>query len=218
MEDSAWTEVEVDFTNLISRITAAPTTPGVACRIIAVDGCGGAGKTRLATYLSDAIGCPIVHTDDFASPTCPLDWYQRAISEFLEPVCAGRVSSFRRTDWICNGKPGDILTVNPSPLIIFEGVSASRRAFDRFLTFRLWVATPRTIRLQRGILRDGEAMRAQWLRWMDEEDSYVAAEHPDKRADVIVSGNSQLLYDPFQFFIARVRTDRVDEWARITAS
>jgi uridine kinase len=204
---AAVNEQLVPLSDLIARIRAAPIPPDVATRIIAVDGCGGSGKSTFAAYLSAALGaCPTVHTDDFASWDHPLDWYPRVISELLEPIAANQRATFRRTDWV-RGGPGDLVTIDPTPLLILEGVSASRSAFTRFLTFRIWIETAREVRLQRGIQRDGEAMRSQWIQWMDQEDRYVAEERPDQHADVIVSGKSETAYDSTQVFLAYTRSD-----------
>lgn len=72
--------------------------------------------------------------------------------------------------------------------IICEGVSASRRAFRKYLAFAVWVELPRVERLRRGLARDGEDAREQWLTWMAGEDEYVARESPDQFADLIVDG------------------------------
>ncbi|MBT7203398.1 MAG: hypothetical protein HN867_07910, partial [Deltaproteobacteria bacterium] len=56
-------------------------------RIVAIDGCGGAGKSTLATKLAVLLDdCPVIHTDDFASWDHPLDWYPRMIAQVLEPL------------------------------------------------------------------------------------------------------------------------------------
>jgi uridine kinase len=68
-------------------------------------------------------------------------------------------------------------------------VSASRKAFRPFLALAVWVATPRDVRLRRGLERDGQAAYDQWLEWMGEEDAFVARERPDEFADLIVSGS-----------------------------
>ena len=58
-----------------------------------------------------------------------------------------------------------------------------------FWDLTIWVDTPRTIRLARGIQRDGEARQSQWTDvWMPEEDVYIAAQLPAERADLIVNG------------------------------
>ena len=76
----------------------------------------------------------------------------------------------------------------PVPYVILEGVSASREAFRPYLCYTIWVETPREERLRRGLERDGLEARGLWDEWMAEEDAYVEREHPDQRADIVVSG------------------------------
>lgn len=71
--------------------------------------------------------------------------------------------------------------------LVLEGVSASREAFAPYLSLR-WVSTPRRERLRRGLERDGLGALSLWQEWMAQEDDYIAAEHPDERADLHVSG------------------------------
>jgi hypothetical protein len=48
------------------------------------------------------------------------------------------------------------------------------------------------LRLQRGVERDGEQLRAQWEKWMAAEDQYVHRERPDQSADLVLPGDSNL--------------------------
>src|SRR5207248_7862739 len=57
----------MDFEDLVRRIRQTSAPPGVATKIVAVDGHGGAGKTTLAARLANALGCEVIQTDDFAS-------------------------------------------------------------------------------------------------------------------------------------------------------
>src|SRR6266699_2945133 len=75
-------------------------------------------------------------------------------------------------------------------IVIVEGVSSTRTELGDCWDLTVWVDTPRAIRLVRGIRRDGEARRSQWTQvWMPEEDAYIAAQHPEQRADLIFFGS-----------------------------
>ena len=76
--------------------------------------------------------------------------------------------------------------------MLLEGVTAIRRAFRPYLAYTIWIETDRSLRLQRGIERDGEDSRAQWERWMQEEDQYIEAEQPAKTADLVLRGDKDL--------------------------
>lgn len=158
--------------------------------IVGIDGCGGAGKSSLAAAVSAALGgVPVVPTDDFASWEDPIGWWPRLIDQVLEPLALGHSAKYQRYDWQ-RRTLAEWRTVPCEPVILVEGVTATRRAFRPYLTFAVWVETARTERLRRGLQRDGDAMAAQWAAWMDEEDRYVADERPDLHADAVVRGDA----------------------------
>lgn len=155
-------------------------------KIVAVDGPGGAGKSTLAEQLAAALGnAPVVHTDDFASWDNPLDWWPRLLKDVLEPLFRGETARYRRTNW-SDDEREEWEEVAPSEFVILEGVSASREAFQPFLTYSIWVDAPRDLRLRRGLERDGADARARWEEWMAEEDRYVEQERPQQRADLVL--------------------------------
>jgi uridine kinase len=175
------------YVELAARIHALPGEN----RLVAIDGCGGAGKSTVAAGLAAALGgCPILHTDDFASWEQPLDWWPRMLLEAIQPLARGEPARFRRHDWTAN-RLGDELIVDPAPIVLVEGVSASRIEWAHLLSFVIWVAAPRELRLRRGLDRDGEGALPQWENWMADEDAYVARDRPDTRADVVVDGSSE---------------------------
>jgi uridine kinase len=158
-------------------------------RVVAVDGLGGAGKSTFAERLALELGgAQIVHTDDFASWENPVDWWPRLVDEVLRPLFENRRASFVPNDW--EGPPKSEVAVEPGGFVVLEGVTASREAFRPYLTYAIWIETPRELRLRRGLERDGEAARAQWESWMAAEDDYVARERPDLRADAVVRGDA----------------------------
>ena len=72
---------------LIDLIESATPAMGMSTSIVAIDGCGCAGKSTFAALLSALLGdCPIVHTDDFASSEVPLNWYPRLLEQVFEPL------------------------------------------------------------------------------------------------------------------------------------
>jgi uridine kinase len=73
--------------------------------------------------------------------------------------------------------------------VIVEGVTASRAEFRPYLAFSIWIETPRELRLERGLARDGVSALAQWQAWMAVEDRYVERERPAEHADVVLPGS-----------------------------
>jgi uridine kinase len=175
----------IRFADLADDIRARPG----AVRLVGIDGCGGAGKSTFAARLSEALGdAPVVHTDDFASHEVPTEWWPRMLQLVIDPLLSGEPASYRPYDWNTRRFADDAITVEPSDVVLIEGVGATRKAWRDRLALRVWVDCPRDLRLQRGIERDGEELRQFWLKWMRAEDDYLAAEHPHAYADAIVNG------------------------------
>ncbi len=177
--------------SLLDEVRGSRAPAGVRTRIVAVDGPGGAGKTTLALWLAEQLDAQVIQTDDFASWENPIDWWPRLLELALEPLAAGEPASYEPTSW--GGEERAPVQIEPSGTVILEGVSASRDAFQPFLAYSLWVETPRELRLQRGLERDGLDARAQWEQWMEEEDRYIERERPAERADMVVRGDRDLL-------------------------
>jgi uridine kinase len=170
-------------------------------RLVGVDGCGGAGKTTFAARLSAAAGgAPVVHTDDFASWEQPIEWWPRMLSEVIDPLLRGEPATFRPYDWVERAASASI-TVQPAPLVVVEGVGATRRAWRDRLVARIWVEAPRGERLRRGLERDGAHMAGFWQWWMAAEDRYVLEERPDLHADLRVAGDPDVPHDPDTEFV-----------------
>lgn len=111
--------------NLDHVATAILATPGPV-RLVAVDGPGGSGKSTLAALLAANLAdAPVIHTDDFASAKNPIDWWPRLKQQVVDPLVIGEAARYRRYDW-----PSESLAewniVEPSPVVIIEGVSAGR--------------------------------------------------------------------------------------------
>ncbi len=171
-------------------LRAKPVTPGLSCKVRATDGPGGVGKSALAARVSEALGgLPVVHTDDFASWENQFDWYRRLLDQVLRPLADGGPARYQRFDWERNVL-AEWHEVAPSPFLILEGVSASREAFRPYLTASVWIHTDRAERLRRGLHRDGAEALPRWREWMASEDDNIAREQPDRRADLIINGES----------------------------
>jgi uridine kinase len=182
----------VSIAGIVGEIQAVPAPDGMVTPIVAIDGPGGSGKSTLAGRLSEALGgAALVHTDDFASWDNPLDWWPRLIEQVLKPLALNRAARYQRYDWDLR-QLAEWHVLSPAAYLVLEGVSASRQAFRPYLSYSIWVETPRAERLRRGLERDGEALRAQWEQWMIEEDAYVEREQPRRSASVIVSGTERL--------------------------
>ncbi|MFZ4509036.1 MAG: uridine kinase family protein [Fimbriimonas sp.] len=153
--------------------------------VVAIDGCGGAGKSTLAAALAREFPeSGIIHTDDFASWDVPLDWWPRLLDQVLIPLSQGKPARYQRSDWGTRtlAEWHDF----SAPILLLEGVSSSRREFRPYLSYAIWVDCPAEVRLARGLARDGDAMLDQWLAWMAAEDTYVAQHQPLEHANWVV--------------------------------
>jgi uridine kinase len=158
-------------------------------RVVGIDGCGGAGKSTLASELSRLLAAaPIIQTDDFASWEDPLGWAPRFLRQVLQPISRNEPAYYQRYDWVKRAL-GEWIAVGPASIVLIEGVSATRQAFRPYLALSIWVETDRAERQRRGLARDGNPMADHWAAWMADEDAYVARENPGQRAHVVVRGD-----------------------------
>lgn len=188
---------------LVSRISELAAAQPLV--LVAVDGQGGAGKSRWAAALAEALQhhtcAAIVSIDDFFLPSAErpserpgpiggdFDW-PRLRDEVLVPLRSGRTARFRRYDWQLDAL-AEAHEVPPRGVVIVEGVYAARRELAALYDLRVWVACPREVRLARGLERDGEEARELWERdWMPAEDRYVSEHRPEELADVVVDGDA----------------------------
>jgi hypothetical protein len=90
--------------------------------------------------------------------------------------------------------------------LIIEGVGASQSSVRPELDVIIWVETPQSARESRDASRiaAGETSAASYVRWMVEENTYMAAERPWEFADLIVDGRGGLDADQEKKIIFRV--------------
>ena len=156
-------------------------------RWVGIDGKGAAGKTTLAAAVAAVLpGAVVVHVDDFARPAVATWERHRFVAEVLTPLAAGGPARYVRWDWDTDA-PGGWGEVPVGVPVVVEGVSSTDVRLGVPWDVTLWLEVPESVRLERAIDRDGEAMREQWVaRWMPEEDAYEAAQRPQERVDAVV--------------------------------
>jgi uridine kinase len=175
-------------------------------RFVAVDGCGGAGKSTFADRLAAAAaGAPVIRTDDFASWDEPMNWWPRLLHEAIEPLADGRAASYQRSAWDPSQPRTDNVRIEPAPIVLIEGVSAGRSEWRDRLAYSIWVEAPRDLRLKRGLDRDGPNAKSKWAEWMVAEDTYISREDPITNADLVVDGAPTDAYDPAAEFVVLSR-------------
>jgi uridine kinase len=157
-------------------------------RLVLIDGPAGSGKTVLGTRLAAALGCGVIHGDDMYEGWTGLPTLWETLGEqVLNPLARGKSARFRRWDW-ARGERGDWIEVPAAPLLVIEGVGVAGRRARAYASLVIYVEAPWDVRLERGIERDGEAMREHWLQWEASEGRILRSEGTRKAADVVVDG------------------------------
>lgn len=179
-------------------------TPAGRPRVVAVDGRGGGGKSTLAARLSALwAGSVVVHTDDVAWWHSRFGWDDLMVEGILLPLHAGRDVHYQPPAWAPRGRSGHIDVPAGAPMVIIEGVGASRREVTHLIDAAVWVQSDfeqaRRRGVRRDMLRDGltpENAEREWQEWQDEEVPFLLADRPWERAGFIVAGTPELPHDP----------------------
>lgn len=173
--------------SLAAEVRARPARLGDV-RLVCVDGPAGSGKTSLATRLAGVLDGAVVHLDDLYEGWAGLDGVEpRLLSQVLDPVAEGGTARYRRYDWL-SGELTDWVEVPAAAVLVVEGCGSAARAVRRCASLVVWVEAPADVRLERGLSRDGEDLRDEWLRWMGRESVHFAREGTRESADVVVDG------------------------------
>lgn len=179
---------------LLEKLLATqPKVGGVT--FIAVDGHGGSGKSTLAKILAKKLNAQTIHTDDFAGWDNPLNWYPNVIEKVFEPIANGaKTLSYQPASWWENHHPEPVVNQPVTDIMILEGVSSSRKEFRDYVSFSIFVDTPKDVCLQRGVERDlstgksEEEITEMWEKWFEEESKYIQRDNPKGHADLVVDG------------------------------
>lgn len=159
-------------------------------RLVCIDGPAGSGKTSFAARLverfaADPVRAVTVHLDDLYEGWSGLEGtlWERLTAQVLEPLRAGAPGRYQRYDWV-TGAFADWVDVPVPDVLVLEGCGAARRAAAPDAVLTVWVEAPAELRLARGLERDGEAMRDEWMAWTVRETAHFAREQTRARADV----------------------------------
>ncbi len=164
-----------------------------AGRLICIDGPAGSGKTTLAAACAAGAGddAHVVHMDDLYPGWSGLRAVDAQLADLLVPLARGTAGTYRRYDWVA-GRFAEQVTVDPTPLLVVEGVGSGAARFADLVTVLVWVEAPYDLRLQRGLARDGDAFAPHWEQWARDESELFAREQTRERADAVVDGTRPL--------------------------
>jgi uridine kinase len=170
---------------VLDLVRSRPATLGRG-RLVSIDGPAGAGKTTLAEEISAlAPGALVVHMDDLYEGWNGLPEVSRQLAGLLRPLAERLPGSYRRYDWAA-GAWAETVTVQPTDLLVLEGVGSGCRTQDDLIGVLVWVEAPYEQRLRRGIERDGEAFARHWQAWAEAEELLFARHRTRQRADLVV--------------------------------
>lgn len=177
--------------------TAAPLLGGA--RLVCLDGRAGSGKTTLAAALVPAarargLTTRLLHTDDLLDGWSGLPSLAPRLRNYLVgPLASGHVARIPRWDWYASAFTSTIV-VEPAAtgtldLLVLEGVGSADAQLRSRCTTAVWVEAPESERLDRGLARDGEHLRAYWEQWQLDEVAYASNAH---LCDLFVDGDGHL--------------------------
>ena len=168
--------------------------------VLAIDGHGAAGKSTLADAVARATGAALVHTDDFfrawparsrpaaasaRAMACYYDW-RRLRAQALDPLRGRRGATFRRFDWERGRGLDGHVTVQPSDLVLVEGVFSAAAELSDLVDRSVFVETPEPERLRR--LRRLVTPEEWDEDWLAAERSYFGRTRPPVSFDLVVPG------------------------------
>jgi uridine kinase len=118
------------------------------------------------------------------------DW-ERIREQVLTPLSNNMAGKYQEYDWRVD-QMTNWHNVPTGGFVIIEGCYSIRKELADFYDLRLWVESPKSLRLDRGIERDGEATRHLWEElWMPGEEHYMKIQEPTNWADLIIDGTGE---------------------------
>ena len=119
---------------------------------------------------------------------CCADRSPGAVDDDVCPLADCLPGSYRRYDWEAEAF-AETVSVEPSDLLVLEGVGSGCRMHDDLIGVLVWVEAPYEQRMRRGIDRDGEAFAPHWQAWGEAENLLFARHRTRQRADLVVDGS-----------------------------
>lgn len=171
--------------------------------IIGIDGRSGSGKTVLSKVLAENLSAQhtvtVFRLEDLYQGWNGLHTGMEIFRrDVLPKFAAGETATYQTWDWHAaasnEGGLGNIVSTEPTEVIICEGVGVGARATRELLDVLIWLRVPDEVRYERAIHRDGDGYVQQWETWAaqerqvldqdqiyDEADLVLVADEPDER-------------------------------------
>jgi uridine kinase len=178
------TSAQPSAADVLAHVRTHPARLG-SSRLVCIDGPAGSGKTTLASAVAELGGAHLVRMDDLHPGWEGLFEVDQVVLGLLRPLAEDATGYYRRFDW-GDGEYRETHHVDPTPLLVLEGVGSGNRAWRDLVTTLVWVEAPDEVRLARGLARDGEAQREHWLGWMRDEERLFAEQDTRAHADLVL--------------------------------
>ena len=167
-------------------------------RLVCIDGPAGSGKTTLAAAVVGVAAervdtVHLIHADDLLTGWGGLPGLGPRLRNYVVgPLASGHPARYRRYDWELEA-PAEEHVVAPMDLLVLEGCGTGHRALRSRRATLVWVEAPESLRLARGLARDGEAVRGLWLDWMAQEPLVIGTGAQRRDVDLRVDGVGALV-------------------------
>lgn len=163
------------------------------CRIIAIDGPAGAGKSTLANRIVGAFPSSktaVIHMDDLYAGW--EDALTPTLTKTLElniarPASQGKSIEFRKYDWFAK-RFGDFIRIDLPDLLILEGVGSGQKLIRKYLDQLIWIDIEPEVGLSRVIHRDGDYIETEMRVWQMRESEHFRIDNTRDCATVRLDG------------------------------
>jgi uridine kinase len=155
--------------------------------VLLIDGRSGSGKTELASAIAHlSPDAELVRLDDLYP-----GWGGLEKGSALVHTVLLTEHRWQRWDWHAN-ELAEWHELDPSRPLIIEGCGALSARNRALATFGVWVELDSVTRKRRALDRDGDLFARHWDSWAAQEEEFLAREHPQVAADLIVQGDDPL--------------------------
>ncbi|WP_233245415.1 AAA family ATPase [Salinibacterium hongtaonis] len=178
-DERIWSQAVETILAALGERQPAPSTP-----VVLIDGRSGSGKSTVAGQLAAEIpGSQLVRLDDLYPGWDGLDAGSlQVVTSVFDAVNPGWV----RWDWQADAA-AECHSLDAARPLIVEGCGALSRAAREKATLGVWIECPEPIRKRRALDRDGETYAPHWDRWAEQESRFIAREHPQTIADLVIT-------------------------------
>ena len=180
--------------------------------LVTLDGGSGAGKSTIASKLSQTLDCVVVPLDDFYAAGIPdWEWDTRSVSErlrdvfdwkrlrteALEPLLAHQPARWYPFDFASGLQPNGTYAIStqalerqPAPVILLEGAYSSNSKLADLIDLKVLIDVPVRERHRRLDQRehDKQFLKRWHALWDVVEDYYFSEVMPISAFDIVVHG------------------------------